>query len=59
MKAIVCDKCGKVVLIEDKHPYGAVEGIHTLTLNSDITRESKLDLCQECAEELLALVRKE
>lgn len=58
MKAIVCDKCGKVVLLEDKYPLGKAEGIHCLTLNNDYDRESKLDLCQECAEELMAAVRK-
>lgn len=60
MKAIVCDKCGKVVLLaEETYPLGKAEGIHCLILTNDMTRESKLDLCQECAEELLALVRKE
>lgn len=59
MKAIVCDKCGKVVLLEDKYPLGKEEGIHCLILTNDMTRESKLDLCQECAEELMAAVRRE
>lgn len=58
MKAIVCDKCGKVVLLADEYPLGKAEGIHCLTLTNDYSRESKLDLCQECAEELVAAVRR-
>lgn len=57
MKAIVCDKCGKVTLLEDDiYPYGKDNGLYYLV--SD-TNSTKLDLCAECAEELLTLVRKE
>lgn len=59
MKAIVCDKCGKVVLLAEEIPLGKAEGIHCLILTNDYSRERKLDLCEECAEELLSLTRKE
>ena len=55
MRAIVCDKCGKVVLIPDRSNMHNIEGVHQLY--SDGLGISKLDLCDECAEELIGAVR--
>lgn len=55
MRAIVCDKCGKVVLIPDRSNMHNIEGVHQLY--SDSLGISKLDLCDECAEELVGSVR--
>lgn len=54
MKAIVCDKCGKVVLLPDRVNTCADVGFHQLY--SDTLACSKLDLCEECAEELMKAV---
>lgn len=57
MRAIVCDKCGKTILVPDgKTSYDAENGVFYLVSNA---AEVKLDLCEECANELLTLVRKE
>lgn len=57
MKAIVCDKCGKVILIpEDSGIYDPETGVYCLINSKD---KRNLDLCEECAEELMALVRKD
>lgn len=58
MKAIVCDVCGKVVLLADEHPLGKAEGIHCLFLTNDLSRENKLDLCEDCAGKLISCARK-
>lgn len=56
MKAIVCDKCGKVVLLEDGKPFMfAPIGIYRLDNEKDGT---VLELCTECGDELIAAVRK-
>lgn len=56
MKAIVCDKCGKVSLIpEDSITYCPENGVYYLVSDDG---KRKLDLCEECAEELMAAVRK-
>lgn len=55
MKALVCDCCGKVVLIpESCRDYGET-GIHRLI--ADTLDYSVLDLCQECADKLMEAVR--
>lgn len=53
MRAIVCDCCGKVMLLEDNHY--SPEGIHHLT--GCILGRSDLDLCTECAEKLIKATR--
>ena len=55
MKAIVCDKCGKVVLLPDA-PTAAPTGINRLVMPK---KDFDLDLCDECTDELIAAVRKE
>jgi hypothetical protein len=55
MKAIVCDKCGKVVLLPDE-PLRCPEGINTLVMRGT---HREIDLCDECVDELVAAVRKE
>lgn len=54
MKAYVCDKCGKVVLIED-FPGIRPEGINYMSGSG--LPEGGLDLCDECVTELLEAVR--
>lgn len=54
MKAIVCDKCGSVILLEDGPPaYPA--GIYRLTGGDTALN---LDLCENCAAELVDACRK-
>ena len=55
MKAIVCDKCGKVILLADGERYYHQKAI--VKLINTATQE-EMDLCDECAEELKAAVRK-
>ena len=55
MRAIVCDCCGKTVLLDDDRHYAEPTGMHHLT--GDILGRSHLDLCDECAEKLIAAVR--
>lgn len=57
MKAIVCDQCGKVVLLEDGEPLFGAKGMCRLT--GDIFGRGVLDLCEECANKLIAATRKE
>lgn len=57
MKAFVCDKCGKVCLLDDDKAYYAKEnGIYRLVSTHD---RVEIDLCEECVSELMAVVRKE
>lgn len=57
MKAIVCDKCGKVVLLEDNVPiFYAPIGIYRLESQKDGTM---LELCEDCGNELISAVRKQ
>ena len=56
MKAVVCDCCGKVVLIPDSGRIYVESGIHQLF--SDTLDFTKLDLCDECAGKLMDAVRK-
>lgn len=56
MRAIVCDKCGKTILLEE----GALftRGRETLyTLIRHGADATELDLCEDCAKELLEAVR--
>jgi hypothetical protein len=57
MKAIVCDKCGKVVLIPDNGPAFCTEtGIYRLVSMND--GNGIVDLCEECKKELMDAVRR-
>ena len=53
MRAIVCDCCGKVVLLEDNQFFP--DCIHHLSGN--VLGRSELDLCTECAEKLVKATR--
>lgn len=55
MKAIVCDKCGKVVLMEDDGLTTCTEGINILQM---LGKRQTIELCDECTDELVAAVRK-
>lgn len=55
MKAIVCDRCGKVNLLEDERPYLYPTGVYRLLNDKDI---SAVDLCEECAAELVEAIRR-
>lgn len=56
MRAIVCDKCGKTMLLEDNTPYSySPVGAYRLVNDKD---NVTLDLCEGCANELLEAVRK-
>lgn len=54
MKGIVCDKCGKIVLLEDKKPYEYPCGIYRLIGDSD---NIVLDICEDCSKEFFELLR--
>ena len=51
MNAIVCDKCGKVVLLENGERLKRSEGLFTLY---DHKETSCIDLCEDCVGELRA-----
>lgn len=53
-EAYVCDKCGKVVLLEDSKPYMSPSGIYQLVGEKS---EYAIDLCENCVEELFERVR--
>ena len=56
MKAIVCDKCGKVVLLEDEKPYMCNPiGVYTLYKGGS---DEVIELCEECGNDLISEVRK-
>ena len=55
MKAIVCDKCGHVMLLEDYPFCDSPDGAFTLYSHGKKTVD--LDLCEKCAAELVAAVR--
>ena len=56
MKAVVCDKCGKVILLPDgKDTYDPENGVFHLYGDGF----TAIDLCRECTDELVAAVRKE
>lgn len=54
MKAMVCDKCGKVVLLPD-NPGICPDGISTLYMSH---KQQEIDLCDECVDELVQALRK-
>ena len=56
MKAIVCDKCGKVTLLEDDRPYMYPAGVYRLV--SDRGGSKEIDLCEDCAGNLVELLRR-
>lgn len=51
MRAIVCDCCGKVVLLEETVRFNNLDGIHHLS--GPILGRDGIDLCTECAEKLV------
>ena len=53
MRAVICDKCGKVMLLADKEFYPE-PGYHLISSGAG---RVDLDLCDECADELIAAVR--
>ena len=53
MKAIVCDCCGKVTLLDS--PFHWPESVYTLSKGSS---EADLDLCEDCADNLTKAIRK-
>lgn len=55
MRAMVCDCCGKTVLIADEPYMYAPQGIHTL--RGDSLPRKELDLCEECVGRLMAAVK--
>lgn len=63
MLAIHCDKCGKVLLLEDRSSISKQmneAGWYKLCSYGDYdSRETDIDLCKECHDELQAAVRKE
>ena len=56
MRAIVCDKCGKVVLLEDDRPYlYSPAGVYRLLHERS---GIEIELCEDCGNELIAEVRR-
>ena len=53
-KAIMCDKCGKIMLLDDDHPYAAPAGLYRLICSS---KREEIDLCDECGKELTETLR--
>jgi hypothetical protein len=58
MKAIVCDSCGKVVLLEDYCPGRMPTGFHRMIHDSFVDKVD-LDICDECYNRLIEAVRQE
>ena len=54
MNACVCDKCGRVVLLDDKSGF-APKGINRMSGAG--LPDGVLDLCDECVSELIEAVR--
>lgn len=54
MRAYVCDKCGKVILVDDYIPV-CDKGINHMS--GPALPDGNLDLCDECVAELVAAVR--
>lgn len=54
MRAIVCDRCGKVMLLPDGICWPGESYILT-----GPKKELNLDLCEKCAEDLVKATRKE
>lgn len=60
MLAVHCDKCGKVLLLEDDHSLNKqMNEAGWCKLYMSGTGTSELDLCKECSDDLKAAVRKE
>lgn len=60
MLATHCDKCGKVLLLEDGSSiYKQMNEAAWCKLTMCGTYTSTIDLCKECCDELQAAVRKE
>ena len=55
MKAMVCDCCGKTVLISDEPYMYSPEGMHTL--RGDSLPRKELDLCEACVDRLISAVK--
>ena len=56
MKAIVCDRCGKVTLLEDEFPYRYPSGVYRLV--HDTGKAKEIDLCEDCADGLIEVLRR-
>ena len=56
MKAIVCDRCGKVTLLEDEFPYLYPSGVYRLV--HDAGKAKEIDLCEDCADGLIEVLRR-
>lgn len=54
MRAYVCDKCGKVILLDDGMAISP-EGMNRMTGSG--LPDGELDLCDECVAELVEAVR--
>lgn len=54
MRAIVCDCCGKVILIEEREMWQKVDGVHCVVAKPEFI---ELDLCDECYNKLMDGVR--
>lgn len=54
MRAYVCDKCGKVILLDDGMAISP-EGMNHMTGSG--LPDGELDLCDECVAELVQAVR--
>lgn len=55
MKAIVCDRCGNVTLLEDDMPHMCPSGIYHLVGNNG---NIEIDLCEDCGNELVEAARR-
>ena len=56
MRAVVCDCCGKTVLLSDSGPYfECPKGI--TTLRGEPPNGLVMELCEDCVDRLLAAVR--
>ena len=56
MHAIVCDKCGKVILLEEDRVRGLCIPDDVFILRND-RRDTRIELCEDCGNELVAAVR--
>ena len=56
MKAIVCDKCGKVILLEEDRSRCTYIPDDVFILRND-RRDMRIELCEACGNELIAAVR--
>ena len=56
MKAIVCDKCGNVILLDDDKPYqSAPAGVFVWVHDKYLSFQ--MELCEDCGDEIVEAVR--